>query len=70
MSTELALQFDDYITACKHFNISLGLFDQATIQSEIKAYQLLGKFLEDNNLGCHYKLDGTFEISSLGKSNV
>lgn len=63
MINEQVLTFEDFIDACKHFNINLGLFEQTTIEAEIKAYQLLGEFLQEHNLACYFRLDGSFEIS-------
>lgn len=56
------LKFDSFFVACKHFNINLGLFIEETLEAEINAYQELGTFLCKNNLGCHFNLDGSFEI--------
>lgn len=70
MNSELKLEFEDYISACKHFNINLGLFEQSTTEAEIKAYQLLTSFLKEHHLICHYRLDGKFEIGKTGALNA
>lgn len=60
----LPKRFNDYVEACEHFNINLGLKLDEGEETQIKAYQLLGEFLDENNLSCEHTVDGYFEIKN------